>query len=441
MRRLLAILLAGACTASPARTLYDANGLKLDGSLNLRLGFRHGENINYGLGAVRGFGSLTPTGETSRNDLQMAIKPALLAEYALDGGEIYAGFLPVAATTTLDGELSGQFARSGDQATAIDSAYLGYRRGVIDISYGPQDFSVGDGFIIGDGIFNQGHDDGQYWTGAFSAWRNAGVLKVNTAPVRADAFWLRADGDLGDARVAGLNVEGSDGERFGRLGLMYFTIFDDNGVAGFDGMHVYGVRGADLHWPSLPQLKLYGEYVAQRGENQRTGQDNEGDAWYVESSYQFVSAPWKPRLYYRFAHFSGDDLATPEIEEYRGLFFTIFKRDWDTWYHGEIAGEFHLFLQNQVTHMAKLRVYPTATTSVGLWYYNHSLDTPQYFGMPLTETEWSDELNLAVEYTPDDRFYWYGAIAWSTPGPAARQVYGHGRDMYVLQTYISYTFK
>ena len=41
-----------------------------------------------------------------------------------------------------------------------------------------------------------------------------------------------------------------------------------------------------------------------------------------------AALPWQPRLYYRYAFFSGDDRGTPELEEYRGLFFTIFKRDW-----------------------------------------------------------------------------------------------------------------
>ncbi len=441
MRRLLLTALLAAAANAPARVLYDANGLEIDASLNLRMGFRHGENINYGLGAVQGFGSLTPVGEDSRNDLEMAIKPAMALDYALPLGDFYGGFSAVAATTTLDGELSGQFARAGDQVTDFDSAYVGWRHGVVDLTYGAQEFSVGDGFIIGDGNFNQGHDNGQYWTGAFSAWRNAGILKLNTAPVRADLFWLRTDGDLGDSRIGGINVENSDAERFGRLGLMYFTIFDDNGVAGLDGMQVGGVRGSDLHLPSLPQLKLYGEYVAQRGESNLTGRDNDADAWYVESSYQFTDVRWRPRLYYRYSRLSGEEIATPDVEEYRGLFFTIFKRDWDTWYQGEIAGEFHLFMENQVTHMAKLRVYPTATTSVGLWYYHHALNTPQYFGLPLRDTDWSNELNVAVEYTPNDRFYWYGAMAWSRPGAAAREVYRNDEDMYVFQTFVSYTFK
>lgn len=440
-RALAAFALLTVTAASFGYELLSRNGLTASGEVKLLAGFRHGENINFGLGAVRGFGSLTPVGDVSRNDLQLAIKPGLNVAYALPASTLYGGVTVAAGTTTLDGELSGQFARGGDQAIDTDSAYVGWRNEVLDLSYGGQEFTVGDGFILGDGNFNQGHDNGQYWIGAFTAWRNTGVLKVNTQPVRGDLFWLRTDGDLGDSRIAGLNVENSSSERWGRLGFMYFEVFDDNGVIGFDGLDVVGVRGADLHWPTLPQLKIYGEYVNQGGEVERTGTEVDAYAWYVEPTWQFTALPWQPRLYYRYAFFSGDDRGTPELEEYRGLFFTIFKRDWDTWYQGEITGEMHLFNQNQRTHMAKLKVFPTARTAFGFWYYHHALDTPQYFGLPTRDTAWSDEINLSVEYFPSDRLYWFAGMAVAVPDDAAREVFGHNRVQVGVETFVSYTFR
>lgn len=445
MRFATRLCVTSACTlvaaAAPAYELFARNGLVATGELNVRAGFRHGENINFGLGAVQGFGSLTPVGETSREDLQMAVKPGLGVEYTLPASTLYGGLTVVAATTTLDGELSGQFARSGDQVVDTDAAYVGWRNEIFDLSYGGREFSVGDGFIIGDGNFNQGHDNGQYWTGGFTAWRNTGVLKVNTDPVRGDLFWLRTDGDLGDSRVAGINIENSSSERWGRLGFMYFEIFDDNGVIGFDGLEAIGVRGADLHWPTLPQGRLYGEYVHQGGEVERTGAEVDADAWYIEPTWQFTELPWKPRLHYRYAFFSGDERGTSALEEYRGFAFTIFKRDWDTWYQGEITGEFHLFMQNQRTHMAKLKVFPTARSAFGFWYYHHLLDTPQYFGLPTGSTDWADEINFSFEYTPSDRLFYFAGLAVAAPDAAAREVYGHNRIQVVVETFVSYTFR
>ena len=115
--------------------------------------------------------------------------------------------------------------------------------------------------------------------------------------------------------------------------------------------------------------------------------------------------------------------------------------DWDTWYMGEIAGEFFLFNENQRTHMAKVKAFPSPRTAVGFWYYHHALTTPQYFGIPTGgATEWTDEINLSFEYFPNDRLYWYVGAAWATPLAAARRVFGPD-DQAVVQTFVSYTFK
>lgn len=442
MARTLAVTTLLAATVDVAGyELIAQDGLQAHAELNVRAGFRHGENVNYGLGAVRGFGSLAPVGETARDDLEFALKPGLFVDYALPAATLYGGVTVVAATTTLDGELSGQFARSGDRVIDTDSAYVGLRTATFDLSYGGQEFTVGDGFIIGDGTFNQGHDNGQYWLGAFTAWRNSAILKVNTAPLRGDLYWLRTDVDLGASRVAGLNVENSDAERWGRLGFMYFEIFDDDGAIGYDGMTAIGIRGAELHWPTLPELTLYGEYVRQGGKVVRTGAKVDADGWYIEPNWQFHDLPWRPRLSYRYTRLSGDDPRTPRYEEYRGFGFTIFKRDWDTWYQGEITGESHLFMQNQHTHMLKLKVFPRPDRSFAVWYYHHALDTPQYFGLPTHSTAWTDEVNFSFEYTPSERLFYFAGLAVAAPDSAAREVFGHGRTQVVIETFISYTFR
>ena len=239
------------------------------------------------------------------------------------------------------------------------------------------------------------------------------MLRVNTAPVRGDVFWLRTDDDLGDARVVGVNLETTTKDAFGTLGVMYVEIIDDDFALA--GMQVASIRGADIKIPGIDQLKFFGEFVIERGESELTGGNNDGHAWYIEGNYQFTESPWTPEFYYRYSHFSGDESGSNDNEEYRGLFFTIFKRDWDTWYQGEVTGEFHLFNQNQITQMAKVKVYPRADMSLVLWYYTHDLDTPQYFGTPVTDTDWAEEVNCGVEYYPSKSFYAYGGFAWGTP--------------------------
>ncbi|MFT4563472.1 MAG: hypothetical protein ACI9BW_003228 [Gammaproteobacteria bacterium] len=413
--------------------VYDENGRQIVAEVKFLGGIQYASGINYG------FGALDTPGETERATLSLGIKPKVDMKWAFETSEIYSTFSMVGAITTLDGELAGQVARSGDRAIDTDSTKLGWRNDVVDISVGGQEFTIGDGFVVGDGNFNKGAADGQYWIGAFSAWRNSAVVRLNTDPIRADVFWLRTDDDLGDARVVGVNVETTANETFGTLGLMYIEIVDDQSFD-LDGMQVASIRGADVKIPGIDNLKLFGEYVIERGTSELTGRDNNANAYYIEANYQFPDIVWSPKLYYRYSHFSGNEAGSNDNEEYRGLFFTIFKRDWDTWYQGEVTGEFHLFNQNQITQMAKLKVYPRSDVSLGFWYYTHDLDTPQYFGTPVTDTDWAQEVNLAVEYYPNDRLYTYLGFAWGTPHQAAVDVFGDNDDTLVLQTFVSYTY-
>ncbi len=425
---------------SLAYELINQDGWHAEATFNARLGLRRGYDINFGLGALSGFGALNnSTGETERTDLQVSLKPFLKTDYTLGESKFYGGLSVVAATTTLDGELSGQFARSGDRVIDTDAAYIGWQRGVLDLSYGGQPFTLGDGLVVGDGNFNQGHDNGQYWIGAFESWRNTAVLKLNTSPIRADVFWLRTDKDLGDSRVVGFNLENSQTVPWGKLSVMAFEIIADD-QAGLEGMQVWGIRGGDLHLPEWTGFRFHGEYVNEAGKSDLTGIANDAAAWYVEPSYQFQNSRWTPRLYYRYSHYSGDDSATPDNEEYRGLFFTFGKRDWDTWYQGEINGEFFLFNQNQITHMLKVKAYPSAQYAVMAMLYHHELDTPQYFGLPTTSTNWSDEVNVELEFYPTERLYGLAGIAWATPNRAARDIFGEDAQL-VLELFLSYTFK
>jgi hypothetical protein len=424
-----------------AYELHADERWRADASLNARVGLRQGYGLNFGRGALQDFGTFNrSTGERKRTDLQLALRPSLTTEF-LGPAEtkLYGGVTLVAATATLDGELSGQFARAGDQAFDNDAAYVGLQRGVFDLSGGAQAFTVGDGFILGDGTFNQGHDNGQYWTGAFEAWRNTAILRINTDPVRGDVFWLKGDVDLSHARLVGFNLENSDKTQWGRLGLMAFEIIEDS-TLGWEGMEVWGIRGSELHLPGWKGPRLFAEYVHQGGKSELTGRRNDADAWYVEPTWQFHAWRWTPRFHYRYAHYTGDRSGTADNEEYRGLFFTLGKRDWDTWYQGEVNGEFFMFNQNQITHMLKAKVFPDPRYAVMAMYYHHELDEPRYFGVPVSAQNWSDEVNLELEFYPSKQLYGLVGVAWATPQQAAQDVFGNDSQL-VLELFLSWTFR
>jgi hypothetical protein len=173
------VLLATALATHAAQAFEPVRlgQLDLKPSFKTILALQYGEGINYG------FGAIDSPGETERSVAYLVAKPKVdlslpLAHQALVGdSSLYGALSVVAATTQLDGELSGQVARAGDWAVSTDHAYLGWKNEVLDLSVGGQEFSVGDGFIIGDGNYNKGGENGQYWSGGFLSWRNTAILK------------------------------------------------------------------------------------------------------------------------------------------------------------------------------------------------------------------------------------------------------------------------
>ena len=149
----LAVILSAASQQVASAELYNANGRRVLAETKFLGGIQAATGINYGIGA---FDTL---GETERQTLSLGIKPRFDLEWELPSSTLYSAFSMVAATTTLDGELSGQIVRSGDRAIDTDATAIGWRNGTVDLSVGGQDFAIGDGLFIGDGNFNKGPAD------------------------------------------------------------------------------------------------------------------------------------------------------------------------------------------------------------------------------------------------------------------------------------------
>jgi hypothetical protein len=84
----------------------------------------------------------------------------------------------VAAVTGLDGDAGG-FTRGEEQKIEPEAMVLGWKSGkvlpglgtdAIDISFGPQEFQIGDQFLIGDGNIEV-FDDAVYWLGPRDSFR------------------------------------------------------------------------------------------------------------------------------------------------------------------------------------------------------------------------------------------------------------------------------
>lgn len=409
------------------------NGWTLTPGLEARVGLQYGSGINFGLGA------LDDIGETERASASFSLEPRLAFEHTAGSGTFFGAVSVVGATNVLDGELSGQFGRSGDSRIDVDEAHVGWRDDRFSISIGPREFVVGDGLVIADGNFDIGAEQGQFWVAPFNAWKNAVIASVDSGSLHGDAFWLRSDGGFGDARLYGFNVERNVPDR-GRFGAMYVNIYDGNALA-YDGVEAWNLRALDVTVPGLPALKLYSEVVWQLGQDDDGGNaDNNGLGWYIETGYTLPAVPWTTILTYRYSRFSGNDLATNDNETYRSLFYGFYAREWDTFYQGEIAGEYHLFNSNQVTQFIKLRTFPKPSIALTFYYFQHDLEELNYYGTPVRSRDWADEINAGIEYFRGEKTYLYAGIAWSTPNAAAREIFGGDDDFTVIQTWMSFKF-
>jgi hypothetical protein len=400
--------------------------------LEMRFGLQYGENLNFGVGA------LDNPAEKERKNSALSLEPALAFERAAFGGTFFGKASVVAAANLLEGELSGQFARGGDSRIDTDEAYIGWRNESFSASIGPQRLMISDGLLIGDGSFDTGSEQGQYWVAPFDSWQNAAVVSGTGDIVRGDAFWLQSDGGFGDTRLYGVNIENSD-TRYGRYGAMFIDVYDGDAL-NYDGVHALNLRALDVPVPYISALKLYAEVVWQSGQNNDgNGADNDGLGWYFDTSFTIPNVAWDTVLTYRYARFSGDDLDSSDNEAYRPLFYGFGARGWDTFYHGEIAGEYHLFNSNQVTKFVKLRTAPSESYALTFYYYMHDLDERHFFGQQVSSRDWADEINAGIEYFGTDRIYIYAGIAWSTPNAAAREIFG-GKNFTVIQSWMSFNF-
>ena len=101
--------------------------LSLTPTVNARLGAQYGTGINFGYGAI------DSPGETERSSASLSIKPRIGLVYdTAPGTQLYGAVSAAAGTTTLDGEIGGQYARSGDADIDTDELHVGLRNETFD---------------------------------------------------------------------------------------------------------------------------------------------------------------------------------------------------------------------------------------------------------------------------------------------------------------------
>jgi len=365
---LTAVLLGSAIAATSgsasAYNLYSENGSELNLDIEAVFGvFTSKENYD-------AIGSKTEDGGSDWQEGYIKYGLSGSHHYGSNQASLYAGLNLVSSATWGDGDAAG-FTLGDERETELEDAYLGWRSGNLipalgqdglDISFGRQNFVIGDGFLINgdalnfgnayDGSLNRG---GGYWLAPRKAFDQTAIVRIGgNEGARADLFWLESDNvSQAEMELAGINAEYVLPE--GTFGAMYIKGLDaaDSGMR--DGQETLSLRYQGN--AGVEDLFLSGEYVTQEH-----GIDSpDADAWYLEAGWTFADVPWSPSVNYRYATF--DDGFDP-------LFYG-FNRGYGTWFQGEVAASYAgLFNTGMDVHHLALKAQPTETLSLGALYFD-----------------------------------------------------------------------
>jgi len=474
------------CAAVPALadvSLYDQDGLKIDGAFLGGITAFTSPGSQFGAGSWTNNGSGGPgrriSGKSSWTETFLA--PELKASYETESfGSFYGDVSAQVTATGGDGEPSLVSSTYGHPVLLqLENLYAGWKSGktldglglgldenALDLSAGRQSFRVADGFLISNGVNNQGKR-GMFWTQSRTAFAQTGLAHVATGPVRGDVFYLENVSsnsqmpvgvtDNARTKLIGGNIEffenaaaeegkpAKDGasnyaDRKWYVGLTYFNVIDaySNGNLGFNpantgnnsnvtnsltsnrnGMNVVSVHVGGNPLPFLEDFSIYGNYV-----NESNGTANrkvDANAWYLEPGYQLSSVAWTPKLSYRYAHFSGDKSPNDNTKKaYDPFFYNAITRGFGTWFIGEIVGNYVISNSNVNINQLVLSVNPSDSLKVSALAYQYNYDAKAQ-NAGVTSSDLARELDFAVEWTINDNLSWANAFGIAHAGKGYRQ--------------------
>ncbi len=358
--------------------------------------------------------------EGSSNWQEAYIKYGLSATRNLNqGATVYGAFNLLSSGTFGDGDAGG-FTSGDERKTKVEDAYLGWRSGDtisslgengLEFSFGRQNLSFGDGFLIngdalnfGDALGKELNRGGAYWLAARKAFDQTAVLKIaNGKGLRSDIFWIASDNKAqSETELAGINVEYSTEK--GTFGAMYLKGLDVN--EDFGNTHRDGQDTLSLRFQGnagVENLFLSSEFVTQKqGDDTR----KDANAWYVEAGWTFAEVPWSPSVNYRYSTFE---------EGFDPLFFG-FNRGYGTWFQGEVASNYAgpFNSETDVHHLA-LKASPSETLSFGALFFDFG-DTAGNGSLD------GQEIDLYAEWVVNEHLIISPLLGFYTPDNAGVQI-------------------
>lgn len=290
-------------------------------------------------------------------------------------GSLYGTANLVSSATWGDGDAGG-FTNGSERTTHFDEAFAGWRSGDlfptlgsdgVDLSFGRQIITLGDGFIVnddgvntgkalGDGSLNRG---GAYYIAARHAFDKTAVLKLGGKDgLHGSVLWFKSDNPIqADTEMAAGTLDYSAAP--GTVGLTYIHGISVNDRLASDalkqreGMNIYSLRGSGN--AGIENAHFSGELAWQ---DKDAGTDK---AWYGEAGYTFASLPWQPDITYRYSRYS---------KSWDSL-FSGFSRGYGTWFQGEVAANYAgpVNSNTAVQHLG-LKAKPLENLTLGALYFN-----------------------------------------------------------------------
>lgn len=404
--------------------LYSAGGLVVTGSLTGTVGlFKMWRNV---------FGKppalVTPGYVADPAWGEFFLEPGLTAQYTLSpAARLYGGFAYMATGTrgTDYGGVGNTY--HGDR----EHLYAGVNwrdagRGLaLDVSYGQQDYSVGNALLIAAGASN-GAQVGASYLGPRSSWANAGLVKATWRDANLQAFYLKPNETTSAAtgtRLEGVNVEWL-GAGPVRLGAMY-VFARESDIVTRDRLNTYDLRFRVHPVTAAPHFWVQGEYAWQRKENVAA------DGWYVQATFNALDAPWKPLVSARYASFSGDRPGTSKWEGFDSLYYGGSNPDW---YQGKIGAT--LFGNTNVdSAVATVTLTPNANNILQFIYLyfaadeiNSPLTIPAAGASPVSgggvpAKPLASEFDAVYTVTINKNVNINAFAAYAAPGSGYRQLY------------------
>ncbi|OYU54024.1 MAG: hypothetical protein CFE25_18265 [Chitinophagaceae bacterium BSSC1] len=314
---------------------------------------------------------------------------------------------------------------------AVEDAFLGLmgtnastsgNRFTYNLSFGRQQFSVGNGFIIRNTASNGDNRAALQLNPRWAAdYLGLAAIKYNNLLLQV--FQLDPNElSIVDSKtvIRGFNAEWGDGYAH-QVGIMMLDVPKSNfnyytpagTVLGRNGLKLYNLRYYANRPPNTPGLFFKGEIGYETNSNFNMS----AFAGYTEFGWSFAKQKGAPTLRYRYAYFSGDNPNTEQYERWDPL---LSGGNGEEWVIG--ANHFKIVQNSNITvHQLQANIRPVPKIElVPQAIYMYASNNNNIGGNPalstMTKKEYGTEFNITVKYFQNRRWYWHGHIAYTIPG-------------------------